>query len=107
MSSRHIRRRGRPSLCSPLSSAQRRSRRDKLRGRDGDGCFFCLLALGDDETIEHLEDWAAGGSNALRNLVLAHRECNHDAQGLTVDQKMLRRGDALLAAIAAEQRSAA
>jgi 5-methylcytosine-specific restriction endonuclease McrA len=61
----------------------------------------------DDRSLEHIVDWADGGRNDRANLVLAHAACNHAAQGLTVDEKMLRHGDALLARLAAEMRVAA
>lgn len=43
-------------------------------------------------TIEHLLPRAKGGTNALENLVLAHRWCNNIASQLhTVEEKIERR----------------
>jgi hypothetical protein len=54
-------------------------RREGLIARDGDECWFCGLALGEDATIEHLVPRSKGGVNHLDNYVLAHRKCNSDA----------------------------
>src|SRR5262245_21028065 len=52
----------------------------RLAARDGgDRCHFCLelFAVGGVQpTIDHLVPLAAGGSNALTNLVLACPSCN-------------------------------
>ena len=58
---------------APSLSAKRRN---KLLARDGDCCWFCGVAMGDDVTIEHLVAKAKGGTNHLENFALAHRACN-------------------------------
>lgn len=83
-----------------LRGHRRRAMVDRLLARDGDECFFCLAPLGDDITLEHIKPWAIGGSNRPKNLALAHGDCNWATKDLTVDQKMLERGDALMAALA-------
>jgi len=65
-----------PQTGVPSKSENRRAR---LIARDGDGCWFCGLELGDDATIEHLVPRSKGGVNHLDNFVLAHRKCNSDA----------------------------
>jgi len=84
-----------------LHGRRRRAMVDRLLARDGDECFFCLDPLGDDITLEHIKGWAIGGSNRPNNLALAHGDCNWATKDLTVDQKMLVRGDALLASLVA------
>lgn len=106
MTSKQERRRKRPWLARPLTGAPRRALVDTLRRRDGDDCFFCLLPMGVDVTLEHLKKWAEGGSNAPGNCVLAHRDCNWATKDLTVDEKMLLRGDMLLTRLAGERAAA-
>lgn len=96
----------RPHLACVPGSARKREMRAVLRQRDGDDCFYCLLPLGADATLEHLVRWADGGTYAYDNLVLAHEGCNYATKHLTVDEKMLRRGDALLARIERERAAA-
>lgn len=50
--------------------------RAKVRERDGDGCWYCGLLLGEDATLEHLVPKSKGGMNGLANYVLAHKACN-------------------------------
>ena len=50
--------------------------RAALVGRDGDSCWLCSEPLGDDMTIEHKVPRANGGTWAMHNLALAHRDCN-------------------------------
>lgn len=107
MTTRKSRRRMRPHLAPVLTGDGLRHVKALLRERDGDGCFFCLDPMGADCTLEHLHRWADGGGNDLSNLALAHRDCNWDTKELTVDQKMLLRGDVLLARLQAEAREAA
>lgn len=85
-----------------LNSKQNRSRAAVLRARDGTDCFYCLDPLGRDQTIEHIVERRHLGSNHPDNLALAHELCNMSAEGMSPDQKMLRRGDALLARLAGE-----
>lgn len=100
--------RGRLRNLAPLITGRlRRVVVSQLRERDGDDCFYCLDPLAADCTLEHLHRWADGGTNDLSNLALAHRDCNWETKDLTVDQKMVRRGDALLARLQAETARAA
>lgn len=59
-----------------------------LRARDGDLCFFCALAMGDDATVEHLVARAHGGPNHVSNLFLAHGACNQKAGHLSAPEKI-------------------
>lgn len=52
------------------------AKRERLRERDGNRCWFCDREMGDDATIEHLRPKAEGGTNRFDNLVLAHTRCN-------------------------------
>lgn len=100
--------RGRSRNLAPLISGRaRRIVVAELLQRDGGDCFYCLRPMGADCTVEHLHRWADGGSNHPGNLALAHRACNWNTKDLTVDQKMLRRGDALLSRLREEERAAA
>lgn len=66
------------------------SKRDKLRERDGDGCFFCGNTIQFHRshnykwgpTIHHVIPKRDGGSNALDNLKLAHCRCHREHHGL-------------------------
>lgn len=58
-----------------------------LRERDGDGCYICGHELSDDCTIEHKLALANGGTWALENLALAHRECNFSVGRLPPEAK--------------------
>lgn len=107
MTSKRDRRKRRPHLVRVLRGPELHVVKAKLRARDGDGCFYCLKAMVEDCTLEHLHRWADGGTNHPSNLVLAHRDCNWATKDLIVDQKMLLRGDALLAQLKAGQARAA
>jgi hypothetical protein len=74
-----------PEMETP-GKAERRRR--KLLERDGDGCWFCGLPMGDDCTIEHLVPRSAGGRDALANYALAHRRCNADAADMPLTEKI-------------------
>jgi hypothetical protein len=60
------------------------SKINRLRNRDGDGCWLCggMLDFGAEPnskkapTKEHLQPLSAGGTDALDNLVLCHPGCN-------------------------------
>lgn len=104
---RSQKRRDRPYLPAVPGSNRKRELRALLRSRDGSDCFYCLRPMLEDASLEHVEDWSVGGSFDLVNLVLAHRACNWAAKGLTVHQKMLRRGDALLALMQQAKKEAA
>jgi hypothetical protein len=75
-------------------------RREKLLQRDGDECWFCGLAMGDDCTIEHLIPKSKGGGNRLDNYALAHAECNHRAADLPLVKKIELRASLRAKAIA-------
>lgn len=77
-------------IVEPASSKGGRIR-NRLRARDGDGCWFCGLPLGDDCTIEHLVPKAQGGRNALANYALAHQKCNAAAADLPLVEKIAMR----------------
>lgn len=61
-----------------------------LLRRDGIECFYCgLLETHDDGfSIEHLLSKSHGGTNAIENLVLAHRTCNTTAGNRSVAEKV-------------------
>lgn len=82
----------RPAM-SPASPTKSKGMnlRAKLLKRDGDECWFCGAAMGDDQTIEHLIAKARGGSNTLDNYALAHRKCNADAADLPLVDKLAMR----------------
>lgn len=95
----------RPFSASPgrrLAPYQKEARRKAIRARDGHECFYCLQPLGEVATLEHLVERRLQGGHGLDNLVLAHLACNESVCGLTLDEKMLRRGDVLLARLAGE-----
>lgn len=71
---------------SNLSPTARK--RAALRKRDGDGCWFCGDAMGEDCTLEHLVPKSRGGGNDNANLVLAHRHCNNRVANLSVSEKV-------------------
>lgn len=48
-----------------------------LLERDGDDCFLCCQALGDDITIDHFVAKSKGGPDHTDNLVLMHKRCNN------------------------------
>lgn len=62
--------------------------RTKLLKRDGDGCWFCGVPMGEDCTIEHLIPRVAGGTNSIVNLALAHRLCNQRADDWPLARKL-------------------
>lgn len=59
--------------------------------RDGDACFFCGLALGDDISVEHLVPRVHGGPNHISNYVLAHAACNRLVGHLSAAEKVRQR----------------
>lgn len=66
-----------------------------LYERDGPKCFYCLRALGDDISIEHLLERSRGGTNDRENLRLAHKGCNRAVIGLSVIEKLQLRAERL------------
>lgn len=59
--------------------------RAQLLERDGENCGFCRLPLADGPIdVDHVVQRAAGGSDELPNLRLAHRRCNRIAGGKSV-----------------------
>jgi len=65
-----------PTPAPKTGPSKSERRRNRLLMRDGDGCWFCGLAMGDDITIEHLVSKSKGGSDQLANFALAHKRCN-------------------------------
>ena len=59
-----------------------------LLERDGNGCFYCGVEMGDDITLEHLLALNNGGKNTLGNMVLCHSKCNREAGTLSVADKV-------------------
>lgn len=78
--------------------------RAKLLSRDGDECWFCGTAMGDDCTIEHLVPKSKGGRNALANYALAHSDCNQRAGDLPLVDKIELRAQMRRSAAAQEAR---
>jgi len=60
----------------------------RLLDRDGEGCFYCGLPLGADNTIEHILSRSHGGPNHDENCALAHKDCNRAVDNLPVVAKM-------------------
>ncbi|MDP5211148.1 HNH endonuclease [Microbulbifer sp. 2205BS26-8] len=75
-------------LTKPTQRTYGSKRKKRLFRRDGDECFYCGLALGDDITEEHLVALSQGGPDRLENLVLAHESCNREAGSLPVITKV-------------------
>jgi 5-methylcytosine-specific restriction endonuclease McrA len=77
--------RPRKPLPRRAKSASRQQQHELLWLAQGSGCFLCGGEMGprgtapDSSTIEHVIPRSAGGSNALGNIVLAHRSCNEAA----------------------------
>lgn len=80
-----------PSPVEPVSKAAKT--RAKLLGRDGDECWFCGTAMGDDCTIEHLVPKSRGGGNKLDNYALAHAACNQRAANMPLVKKIALRAE--------------
>lgn len=75
-------------VVSRAGSAKRRSSVLQIFERDGESCFFCGEALGDDVTVEHIVPVAHGGPNHISNLVCAHASCNQEAGHLSGAEKV-------------------
>lgn len=80
-----------------------RGRRNRLRERDGDNCFYCFeqmvfrpkicrKASSNDATMEHLIDRKHGGTDDLENLVLACKACNNGRNYMSLAEKLASRG---------------
>lgn len=89
--------RSRP-ICAPwiVKLVKNARRRQLLRKRDGDNCWYCGGPLSfeprdppcsDYASLEHVIDKKHGGGNQLWNLVLAHRTCNTKASKYSLLQK--------------------
>ena len=59
-----------------------------LLKRDGNTCFYCGKELKEDISLEHLIPLSAGGKNILGNMVLAHKQCNHEQGSKTLVEKI-------------------
>lgn len=79
----------RPNIHVNTSNArQRKHAVGVLLDLDGPNCYFCHEATTDDDrTIEHLIAKVDGGRDNIRNLRLAHGECNERAGDLSVMAK--------------------
>lgn len=77
---------GRPISTGRLTTYTKQKR--YIFKRDGSKCFYCHKELGQDITLEHLEDLKRGGRNVLSNMVLAHDKCNGAADKLDLVQKI-------------------
>lgn len=75
----------------PRAKRTRAQMRAALLERDGDSCWFCGTAMGDDCTIEHLIARARGGGNSMSNYALAHQRCNANAADLPLVEKIAMR----------------
>lgn len=71
---------------------------DKIINRDGNKCFYCGEEFGEfnkdkllNPSLEHLLSIADGGSNHLKNLVLAHVKCNQMAGSMAIIEKIFLR----------------
>jgi 5-methylcytosine-specific restriction endonuclease McrA len=71
-----------------LGSHKRSVLHKALVARDGDECFYCGKAMGDDMTSEHLLSVTHGGHSRIHNLALAHEACNKEAGHLSVLEKI-------------------
>jgi hypothetical protein len=81
----------------------RLSKKDKVRlaiaKRDGDDCWLCGKALGDDATIEHHDPRTRGGTGHIANLRLCHELCNRALAHRTPDEKIALRQATLAAGL--------
>lgn len=72
--------RGWRSFCWDCLGARNRERekikRTAIYEREGGRCHICRLPVGDDFHVEHLFPRAAGGSDDMSNLAIAHPVCN-------------------------------
>ncbi len=97
-------------MAAKMGSQRKAEKRNFLRERDGDNCFYCgeamLFERGDEPeylwimervTIEHVVDKKNGGTNENSNLRLAHGRCNHQISnaGWKKKQSILRGAYAL------------
>lgn len=79
---------GGPDSTKRPNTTKTQKLRNALLLRDGDKCFFCGKPLGEDITLEHLIALNQGGHNKLSNLVLAHEECNMEADHMPLVDKV-------------------
>lgn len=78
----------------PAKQSKSAITRERLLERDGDACWFCGDAMGEDMTIEHLVPKSKGGLNGLANYVLAHKRCNAAAADMPLVAKIEMRAKA-------------
>jgi len=53
-------------------------------------CYLCNKFMSwDTATIEHLTPKSRGGTNDLKNTVLAHEECNAEKRDLTLQEYLI------------------
>ena len=59
-----------------------------LVDRDGRDCFFCGMPMENYITLEHLLSIIHSGPNRIENCVLAHSECNEEAENMSTFDKV-------------------
>lgn len=47
-----------------------------LRSVQNDACYYCGTSISENFQVDHLEPLASGGSNGIRNIMLACADCN-------------------------------
>lgn len=65
------------SMAKHMSAPKRRWRREAILKRDGNQCAWCGVTFTDENpsTLDHVIPRSRGGSNHIRNLVLACNDC--------------------------------
>jgi 5-methylcytosine-specific restriction endonuclease McrA len=67
------------SYSTSMGSKDRRRRKLTLWKKQNGQCFYCKVDLDlSDATLDHRIARSKGGENALSNLVVACRFCNHE-----------------------------
>lgn len=57
-----------------------------LRKVQNDACYYCGTSISGNFQVDHLEPLASGGSNGIRNIMLACADCNRRKWTLREDQ---------------------
>jgi len=72
-----------------LKSSKKEQRKEAVRERDGNDCFFCgEVVPKQDQTVEHLLSLAHGGNHHLSNLALSCASCNYLASHMSLVEKI-------------------
>ena len=67
------------SYSTSMGSKDRRRRKSTLLNKQDGRCFYCKVEISlADATLDHRVARSKGGKNALSNLVVACRFCNHE-----------------------------